>query len=265
MTKKPRIYEYLNLVFFISTTLFLIAFQQKTIGFVLLAFGVVSLLLCNKDFRKNLSLVYFCLLILGLTPINTDTAFPHALYMGLGLFLVIFVPYFVAKKVYKNNLIKYPNLREKTWSKKRTLYILFTTFLCYLLLPLMLRSTNSYPNWIIEPGFWNLLESYIGLNIVGIWDELFFIITILAILKKYFPFFVANLAQAVLFTSFLYTLGFKGWSFIPIFVFALIQGEIFRKTKSLLYILAIHLTIDLVLHLTIVYLHYPHLFPFFIT
>jgi membrane protease YdiL (CAAX protease family) len=257
--------NYLNLGLFCASTLVLIAAQQKTAGFIILGMGVLSLLLCSKDFQKNFGLVYLCLAILGITPIDTTTDFPMALYMGIGLLSVIIIPYLITKKVYKNNLIKYPPLREKNWTKKRTFYLLFTAFVGYLLIPLMLRSDNSYLNWHLQPDFWSLTEAYFGLNFVGIWDELFFVITVLAILRKFFPFYIANIAQAILFTSFLYVVGFEGWGFIVVFIFALVQGYIFKKTKSLLYILAIHLTIDLVLHLSLVYLHFPHLFPYFIT
>lgn len=257
--------QYLHLLIFVATSVALIALQQKTLGFGLLAAGFITLPFCTKDFQKHFLLVYFSLLVLGLTPIGTTTALPQALYMFAGLFLVVFVPFLVTRKIYKNKLIQYPNLQEKTWPKARTYYLLFAALAAYLLLPVMLRSANSYLNWQLEPGFWDLTVAYIGLNAVGIWDELFFVLTILAILRNYFPFHVANLAQAVLFTSFLYTLGFGGWCFIVIFIFALAQGLVFRQTKSVLYILAIHLTIDLVLHLALVYLHFPWLFPYFIT
>jgi len=257
--------RYLNLLLFVLVSVVLVGLKQKTVGFGLLVLGLATLPLCAKDFQKNFLLVYFCLLVLGLTPIGTSTALPHAFYMGIGLFLVVFVPLFATRKIYKSDLIKYPNLREKTWPKARTLYLLFAAVAAYLLLPMMLRSGSSYLNWHLQPDLWHLTVAYVGLNGVGIWDELFFVITVLAILKNYFPFYIANLAQAVLFTSFLYTLGFGGWCFIVIFVFALAQGLVFRQTKSLLYILAIHLTIDLVLHLVLVYLHFPYLFPYFIT
>lgn len=258
--------RYCNLLLFIATSLVLVAFEQKIVGFGLLALGLATLPFCSKDVRQHFLLVYFCLAVLGVMPIVTSTAWPDGPYMGIGLFLVVFVPFFVTKKLYKQHkLIIYPDLRQKVWPKSWTLYLLFAAFAAYLLLPVMLRSDSSYLNWALQPGFWDLTVAYFGLNIVGIWDELFFIITILAILRHHFPFYIANLAQAVLFTSFLYTLGFGGWCFVVIFVFALAQGLVFRKTKSLLYILAIHLTIDLVLHLALVYLHFPYLFPYFIT
>lgn len=257
--------QYLHLLIFVATSILLIGLQQKVAGFGLLALGALTLPLTSIDFRKHFLLVYFSLLVLGLTPINTTTALPQAFYMFIGLFLVVFVPFIVTRKFYKNKLINYPNLSDRHWPKSRTFYLLFAAVVGYLLLPVMLRSTNSYVNWQLEPGFWDLTVAYVGLNAVGIWDELFFVLTILAILRNYFPFYIANTAQAVLFTSFLYTLGFEGWCVVVIYVFALAQGLVFRQTKSVLYILAIHLTIDLVLHLTLVYLHFPWLFPYFVT
>jgi len=220
---------------------------------------------CSASFRKNILLIYACLLVLGFMPIGTSTAFSQAVPMGIGLATVVLLPLYVTKKIYKNNLIRFPSLREKKWPRQRTFYLLFIAVTGYLLIPFMLRDTGSYPNWHFQPDLWSTTSAYIGLNAVGIWDELFFVCTILAILRSFFPFLIANIAQAVLFTSFLHTLAFEGWCIIVIFLFALLQGYIFKKTKSLLYILAIHLTVDLVLHLSILYLLYPHLFPYFIT
>ena len=106
---------------------------------------------------------------------------------------------------------------------------------------------------------------FIGTNALGIWDELFFIITVLALLRRHLPFFWANAIQAVLFTAFLYELGFRGWAPLAIYPFALLQGIVFKKTHNLLYIIAIHLTIDFVLFLALINAHHPHLVDIFIT
>lgn len=257
--------EYFNILLLCLATVVLIALQVKLLGFLLLATGVASLWFCRKDFGKNVALIYATVALLGLTPINTDTAWPHSLIMGSALFLTVFVPYLVTRRVYKNNLVRFPFGHDREWKKKEIAYVFFTAAVTYLLLPFMLRETGSYHNWDIQPGTWNLAVSYIGLNAVALWDELFFISVVLGILRKFMPFWAANLAQAVIFTSFLYTLGFQGWSPIFVYIFALSQGYIFKKTDSLLYVLTIHLTLDLVLHLTLVYLHYPDWLPFFIT
>lgn len=260
-----RIAEYLNILWLCASIVVLIALQIEPVGFVMLGLGLLGLWLCSDDFRRNIALVYGCAALLGSTPINTSTEFSHTLTMGIPIFLVVFVPYFVSKHVYKNNLVRFPFGKGREWKSREIFYVLFSATVGFLLLPLMLRSGNSYLNWNIQPGAWNIAESYIGLNVVGIWDELFFVSTVLGIYRKHLPFWAANLAQAVFFTSFLYTLGFQGWSPLVIFPFALTQGYIFKKTDSLLYVLTIHLTLDLVLHLTLVYLHYPDWLPFFIT
>lgn len=260
-----QIAQTLSIFLLALTAVILIALQIKPFGFVILGIGVLMLFFCKKDFRNNILLIYGCLALLGITPISTSTAYPHNLQMGIPLLLVVLVPYLVTKYVYKNNVVRFPFHHGRSWYRSEILYVVITAFIAYLLLPVMLRSTGSYHNWTINPGWYALTESYVGLNVVGIWDELFFVSTVLGILRKHITFVFANLVQAVVFTSFLYTLGFQGWCFIIIFIFALIQGYIFKRTESLLYILAIHLTFDLILHLVLVYLHHPDWMPIFIT
>lgn len=262
---KPRQAEYLNIAWLCATAIALIGLQFKPWGFAMVALGLAGLWLCSTSFRKHIALVYASTLILGVTPIGTTTDAPQGPIMGAALFLAVAVPYFVSRYIYRSHLVRFPFDWRRRWTKRELGYVLFTAVAGYLLLPLMLRSGDSYLNWQIEPGVYNLAASYIGLNVVGIWDELFFVSTILSIFRKHLPFWAANLAQAVFFTSFLYTLGFQGWCPLVIFPFALTQGYIFKQTDSLLYVLAIHLTLDLVLHLALVYLHHPDWLPFFIT
>lgn len=260
-----RTAEYLNIVWLCLSVVILIALQIKLPGFIMLAAGMGLLWLSSREFRKNIALIYASVAVLGLAPIGTSTDFPEGPLMGSALFLAVFIPYYVTTHIYRNDLVRFPFGRGREWKKREAVYVLFTATLGYLLLPAMLRSGDSYLNWEIEPGFFNLAVSYIGLNVVGIWDELFFVSTVLGIFRKHLPFWAANFAQAVFFTSFLYTLGFQGWSPLVIFPFALTQGYIFKQTDSLLYVLTIHLTLDLVLHLTLVYLHHSEWLPFFVT
>lgn len=260
-----RMAEYLSLIIFVLCTLCLVALEQTQLGYMLLLIGVALLTMTSLQFRKHFILIYSCLAILSLTPIRTTTDLPQALYMATGLAAVVFIPLFVTRKIYKDRSIQFPSLHDRHWPARRWLYLLFIFVASWLLIPFMLRDTGAYINWQFPPDFWSEFEAYIGLNMVGIWDELFFVCTVLALLRQHFSFWVANIAQAVLFTSFLYNLAFIGWCVIVIYLFALLQGHIFRTTKSLLFILAIHLTVDLVLHLALVYLHYPQNFPYFIT
>ena len=110
-----------------------------------------------------------------------------------------------------------------------------------------------------------MIRLLIGTEALGLWDELFFVLTILAILRQYMPFWWANCIQAILWTLFLYQLSFRSWGPVFIFAFALLQGYIFLRTKSLLYLLSIHLTLDFILFLALVHAHYPELVRIFIT
>ncbi len=260
-----RYLEYLNIGWLCTSIIVLIALQNKLAGFGMLAVGLLGLFACTYEFRRNIALLYAVAALLGITPINTTINFSHGLAMGIPLFLVVFGPYYISKHVYKNNLVRFPFGRGREWKSREIFYVVFTLVVGFLILPSMLRSGGSYLNWEIEPGAWNLINSYVGLNVVGFWDELFFVSVCLGIFRKNLRFWVANVAQAVFFTSFLFALGFQGWCPLVIFPFALTQGYIFKKTDSLLYVLTIHLTLDLILHLTLVYLHYPDWLPFFVT
>jgi membrane protease YdiL (CAAX protease family) len=238
------------------------------LGFGLLLAGLLLLFFTKSKFRVHFSLIYLCLAILGIAPIDTTTSFPAAFFMGLGLGAVVAIPYLVTRFASKEKVIQFPAFGKgkNNWPLSRWGWLLFVLLVAYLLLPFMLRDTGAYLNWWdLQPDFWKLTEAYIGLNLVGLWDELFFVCTVLALLRQHFPFVVANFAQSVLFTSFLYALAFTGWCFLVIFPFALTQGYIFKATKSLVYILAIHLSIDFILHFALVYLHFPEAFPYFIT
>lgn len=242
----------------------LIALQLKLPGFILLTLSGLSLFLAEKKFAKDILLIIIALTILGLTPINTDISVRHILVMGATLTLAVAIPYLISRFIYKDYLVRFPWHHGRRWYKNETLYIGITALISYFLLPYYLTSTGAYLNWPSAIDRGSIIRLFIGTNGLGIWDELFFISTVLGILRRHFSFNAANLFQSVLFTSFLYELGFTSWGFIMIFIFALVQGYIFKKTESLFYVITIHLTLDLVLFLAIIYSHHPDLIPIFI-
>src|SRR5262249_46380897 len=140
----------------------------------------------------------------------------------------------------------------------------FTALIAYLLLPFYLRNTGSYVNWTVVPGTSHIIRLFLGTFMLGAWDEIFFVATVLAIFRQYLHFWYANVLQAALWTTFLYILGFHGWGFYLIFIFALIQGYIFRRTRSLLYIITIHLTLDFILFLALLHAYHPEWIRIFV-
>lgn len=253
-----------SLILLSITGIVLIPLEMKTAGWILYALGLIVLLFCDRQFRKDIFLIYISLALLGITPITTDISFTHILQMGTTLSLAIAIPYLISRFVYKDYLVRFKFHHGRYWYKSEIFYIVLTAIIAYITLPFALANTNSYLNWTVAPGAINLFILFLGTNFLGIWDELFFISTVLGVLRRHVSFPIANLTQSILFTSFLYELGFRGWLFLVIFVFALVQGYIFKKTESLFYVITIHLTLDLVLYLALIHAHHPEWMPIFL-
>ncbi|MEK7153879.1 MAG: CPBP family glutamic-type intramembrane protease, partial [Patescibacteria group bacterium] len=122
-----------------------------------------------------------------------------------------------------------------------------------------------YLNWSVELDPSHIIRLFLGTNALGIWDEVFFVGVCLALLRQHMPFIWANCIQATLWTAFLYELGFRGWGPFAVFFFALSQGYIFKRSKSFLYIITVHLTIDFILFLVLIHLHHPEHLRIFVT
>jgi membrane protease YdiL (CAAX protease family) len=258
--------KYLSILFLLGTGVVLIGLQTKPAGWFVYALGLLSLLLNEKQTARNLLLIYVAFAFLGITPITTDISWGHILQMGIALVLAAAVPFYISRKVYKDNsLIRYTWHHGRHWLRSEFGYIAATAIVSYFLLPFYLANTAAYLNWSVEAGVSNIGRLFIGTNALGIWDELFFVTTVLGVLRRHLPFWQANFAQALLFTSFLYELGFTGWGPVMIFIFALSQGYIFKKTESLLYVITIHLTLELILFLALIHAYHPSWLPIFVT
>lgn len=263
--KKLQLVSYIPLILLALSALFLVGLETKPVGWMLWLAGVIALLPNKRLFRLHVGLIYISLGLLGLVPIITDVTNENFLRMGSVLGLAIYIPYYIDRKVLKTNIIRYKFHHGRRWYKTEVLYIAVTALIAYFLLPFYFDSTNAHLNWTVENNPSSIIRLFIGTNALGIWDELFFVSTVLGILRIYLPFWQANVLQSVLFTSFLFDLGFTGWAPWVLYPFALLQGYIFKKTDSLFYVITIHLTLDLVLFLALINAHHPHLVNIFIS
>lgn len=244
-------------------TVLAIPLEQKLLGYGALMLGALLTVGLPVQFRRHMLLVFGAISIIGITPISTSIDLVHILEMGALISLAVLLPYLVTRYVFHEDIIRFP-LGKHTWTRGHIGYLLLALALSYLLLPLWMQTTGGYLNWTVQADPYHLFVLFLGTNGLGIWDELFFIVTVLALLKRHFPFYQANIIQAVLFTSFLYELGFRGWAPLAIYPFALLQGLVFRRTDNLTYIVAIHLTIDFVLYLALINAHHPNLVNIFV-
>lgn len=238
----------------------------KWLGWLLLGLALAALIPRHRNrFGRHMLLLGSMLALLGLIPINTDISYGHMAIMGSVLIATVALPYLATKYLFQDQAVTFPFRFGRKWHRREIGYVLLAGVISYLVLPYYLASTGSYLNWSadLEPS--KIIRLFIGTNALGIWDELFFVGVCLALLRRHLPFIWANTVQAALWTTFLYELGFRGWGPYAIFLFALSQGYIFSRSKSLLYIITVHLTIDFMLFLTLLHLHNPHILRIFIT
>jgi len=238
-------------------------------GYAVLALGLAGAWLADRSGRTSRLLPDLALIAVGQVIISTisleaDISYPNMALMGTVLGLAVAVPYLVSRFVYREHVIRFPWRTGRRWTRVQWMYLLMVTFAGWLILPFYFISSGVYRNWptVVAPD--EIARLFVGVNAVGTWDELFFICTVFALLRRHFPDWQANLLQSVVFVSFLWELGYQSWGPLLTVPFALIQGYTFTLTKSLTYVLVVHLIFDAVVFAVIVYAHngWPAIFPF---
>ncbi len=224
-------------------------------GYVVLAAALATAALVERRLFRDLVLIAFGLVTISLVRVNTDISFGHMLEMGLALTVAVAVPYLLSRYAYGDHAVRFPIKTGQTWTPAERWYLVAVVVLGWLILPVYMIGSGVYQNWPAASDVSSISRLFLGTNALGIWDELFFICTCFALLRRHYPDWIANLVQAVLFTSFLWELGFHAWGPFLIYPFALVQGWIFRLTRSLTYIVCVHLLFDLVLFLVLVHAH----------
>jgi hypothetical protein len=233
----------------------LLVLHAAVLGYGLLVLALVVAAVISRELFRDLLLIAFSLLVMSLVPITTDISIEHMGIMGTAMILAVGVPYAVSRFAYRDHAITFPVRTGQRWTRTEKWYLPAVVVIGYALLPVYMLGTGVYTNWpaATEPA--DVARLFIGTNGLGIWDELFFICTVFALLRRHLPMAQANLLQAVLFTSFLWELGFHAWAPLFIFPFALLQAFIFTRTRSLSYIICVHLLFDFVLFLVLIHAH----------
>ena len=258
-----RIHNIVPLLLVSAAGLLLFGLEQTLAGYVLLSAALFVANIINRELARDFLLVAIGIFIVSLVPVTTDISYLHMLQMALAMTAAVGVPYAISRYIYKDHLIKFPFGFKEPWGKEKWLYLGLVLIVGYLVLPIYMISMGMYLNWPAASDASSVFRLFIGTNALGIWDELFFICTVFAVFRKHVSFWTANLLQAVIFTSFLYELGFEGIGPFMIYAFALTQGYIFKKTHSLFYLLCVHLLFDFILFLVLLHAHNREFLPIF--
>lgn len=247
--------------------MFLLVFHQTTLGYFLLACGVFGAWLCDftalsDGLLPDLTAVASGIMILSLSDLAADLSNAGMLRFTLVLGGALVVPYVLTRWVFRRDPIVFP-WGGWRWNRAQWAYLGAVVVVGYLVLPWYFISTGVYLNWpaIHTPN--EVARLLVGVNAVGIWDELFFICTVFALYRRHFQLWQANLLQAMVFVSFLWELGYQSWGPLLTIPFALVQGAIFQLTKNLAYVITVHLLFDVVVFLVLIHGHnpsWPHIF-----
>jgi hypothetical protein len=244
---------------FSATIIFNIALQNYVWGGLALA---LSLWLIVRDpqpaLRRRLAVLLGCVVVLTITDINTRLSNANFLQVGLPFALVVFLPAAILSRT-DPGVIRF-SLWPRRFRRADVIYVLISVPLAFAILKFYWWVNPFMPtHWALPANadHEQTLRLFLGINAVGIWDELFFVNTSFTILRSLFPFRTANTVQAVLYTCVLYDMAFTGIGPLVVFGFAWTQGAMYEGSENLLYVLLVHLIVDAFLVAAILGHYYP--------
>lgn len=236
---------------------------QHSVGIPLLAVSLIGAMLVDRELGKDLALVGVGIALVATTSVEADVSWEAFVRIGIVLGLAVAVPFLLDRFVYRRRVIRFPWRSREKKTPLEIGYLVAVPLLGYLILPFYFIRSGAYLNWPPLEDSGEIIRFFLGVNAVGTWDELFFICTVLVLLRRHFPFWTANVLTAVIFVSFLWELGYRAWGPLLTIPFALLQGYLFMKTRSLGYVLAVHLLFDALVFLAIVHARDPGGLPIF--
>lgn len=245
-----------------GSAVLLFAFENSW-GYAPLLTGLAASWLFDRAFARDLSLIAIGIAIVSSHSMRADLSWGNMLVMGTVLVAAVIVPYALSRWALRDHAVRFPSRHGQRWSTLEWCWLGAVLVLGWLLLPRYFITSGTYQNWPPVTEWHEIGRLFIGVNTVGIWDELFFMCVVFTLFRRHFSFWTANILQAIVFVSFLWELGYRSWGPALTIPFALVQAWIFSKTKSLAYVITVHLLFDLVVFLTIVHAHHRDWIPIF--
>jgi hypothetical protein len=208
---------------------------------------------------RDLSLIAIGLLIVSSIPLAAELDNLAMLRFTVALGGAVVVPYVISRYVYRDQATGFPWRGGGRWTRFQWTWLAAVLVLGWTILPFYFITSGVYQNWPVVDTPELVARLFVGVGAVGIWDELFFICTVFALLRRHLPIPAANVLQTVVFVSFLWELGYRAWGPVLTIPFALLQGFIFLRTRSLGYVVTVHLLFDAVVFAVLVHAHNPGL------
>ncbi|MFG6504290.1 CPBP family intramembrane glutamic endopeptidase [Microbacterium sp. P05] len=240
------------------------------LGWILLAAALVGAWLVDRHHHvsvmpggeepsllRDLSLVAVGQLIVSSIPLHAELDNLAMVRFTLALGGAVVVPYLISRFVYRDYAIRFPWRGGGKWTRLQWGWLVGVLALGWLILPFYFLTSGVYQNWPVVNTPELIARLFVGVGAVGIWDELFFICTVFVLLRRHFVIWQANVLQTVVFVAFLWELGYQAWGPVLTIPFALVQAVVFLRTRSLAYVVSVHLLFDAVVFLVLVHAHNP--------
>jgi membrane protease YdiL (CAAX protease family) len=243
----------------------LFGLQERLVGYAVLLAGLVVATVVDRALLRHLLAIAAGLVVISTMSLEADLSDAAMIRFAVTLTAAVALPYAISRWVYREDVIRFPVRVGNRWSRFEFGYLALVVVGGYLILPVYFLGSGAYLNWPEISGGNEIARLFLGVNAVGLWDELFFICIVFALLRHHFPFWHANVLQAVIFVSFLWELGYRGWGPLLTVPFALLQGYIFQRTRSLPYVVTVHLTFDVIIFGILVHAYNPALIDVFVT
>jgi membrane protease YdiL (CAAX protease family) len=241
------------------------AVHVRPLGYVPLVAGVALGLAVDRALGRDLALIGTGMAIVSAISLRADLSDAGMARFTVALSLAVLVPWALSRYLFGQRTIRFPVATGRRWARWQWAYLAAVVVIGYLVLPFYFIGSGAYRNWPDLDGGQDIARLFVGVNAVGIWDELFFICTVFALLRRHLGLWTANVLQSVVFVSFLWELGYREWGPLLTVPFALVQGWIFARSTSLPYVVAVHLLFDLVVFGVLVHAHHPELLDVFVT
>ncbi|WP_370514009.1 type II CAAX prenyl endopeptidase Rce1 family protein [Cellulomonas sp. JZ18] len=261
----PGAWRWVGAALVCGSAVLLFALHVRPLAYLPLVVGIVVGWAADRVLGRDLLIIGTGMGIVSTIPLGADLSDASMVRFTVALGLAVVIPYVLSRHVLGDDVIRFPWRTGRRWTRTQWAYLIGVQAAGYLLLPYYFLSSGAYRNWPTVVEGQEVARLFVGVNAVGTWDELFFVCTVFALLRRHFPLWGANVLQAVVFVSFLWELGYREWGPLLTIPFALIQGFTFSLTKSLTYVLVVHLLFDAVVFMVLVHAHTPELFDIFVT
>ncbi|HWS57206.1 MAG TPA: CPBP family glutamic-type intramembrane protease [Actinotalea sp.] len=248
-----------------GSAVLLFAVHVRPLAYLPLLLGVLLAWWVDRSLGQDLLLIGVGMSIVSTISLEADLSDAGMLRFAVVLSLAVAVPFALSRWWLGQRTIRFPWRPGRSWTRLHWTYLVAVVVAGYLVLPWYFLSSGVWANWPPLDGPGDIARLFVGVAAVGTWDELFFICTVFALLRRHFSLWPANVLQAMVFVSFLWELGYRAWGPLLTVPFALVQGLTFARTASLTYVLVVHLLFDAVVFAVLVHAHHPELFDVFVT